>query len=423
MKKNVILISYDAFSEDNWELAKEQPNLKKLISQGAYTNQMESVYPTLTYVVHTTVVTGNYPEKHGIYHNNPVQPFVKEKDQEWFWSADKILGTTIYKEANRLKYKVASLLWPVTAKAKINYNIPEVRAIHKENQAIKVVKNGSPFYTLFMELRNGSIRQGITQPFLDNYTNQCAIDTIKTKNASLIMLHLIDLDDHKHNCGTKSNEVSDVIVRMDQRIGALLEAVEKTRKSKDTIFVVFGDHGQIDVSYKVRLNCLLKEAGLIYQKDGKMEYLAYLQSTGGSAYLHIKNQDREIEAKALEIIQKAMSEDIYGIEKIIGSEELGKLRGPKITNYMIEAKVGYSFLDDLKGDVIVDLKKRGKVYATHGYLPSKPKYRCNLLISGEGIKSNYFIEQVEMVDIAPTISHMMGFDFPCDGRVLQEIFE
>lgn len=35
-----IVISYDAFSEDNWETARRLPNLSKLIEQGAPTNQL-----------------------------------------------------------------------------------------------------------------------------------------------------------------------------------------------------------------------------------------------------------------------------------------------------------------------------------------------------------------------------------------------
>ena len=79
--KHVIFISYDAFSEDNWEKAKSLPNLSKLIKKGAYTNKLRSVYPTLTYVIHTTYVTGLYPDKHGISHNNPLQPFIPDKSK------------------------------------------------------------------------------------------------------------------------------------------------------------------------------------------------------------------------------------------------------------------------------------------------------------------------------------------------------
>ncbi|HHU19359.1 MAG TPA: hypothetical protein GXZ58_03810 [Bacilli bacterium] len=35
----------------------------------------------MTYVVHSTMVTGVYPDKHGVRHNNPLQPFVEANNQ------------------------------------------------------------------------------------------------------------------------------------------------------------------------------------------------------------------------------------------------------------------------------------------------------------------------------------------------------
>jgi len=55
--KHLVVISYDAFSEDNWEKASRLPNLSRLIKNGAFSTKLKSVYPTLTYVVHTTMMT------------------------------------------------------------------------------------------------------------------------------------------------------------------------------------------------------------------------------------------------------------------------------------------------------------------------------------------------------------------------------
>ena len=52
--KHLVVISYDAFSEDNWEKASRLPNLSRLIKSGAFSTKLKSVYPTLTYVVHTS---------------------------------------------------------------------------------------------------------------------------------------------------------------------------------------------------------------------------------------------------------------------------------------------------------------------------------------------------------------------------------
>lgn len=182
MAKHLIVISYDAFSEDHWALASRLPNLAELIKNGAHSHKLKSVYPTLTYVVHTTIATGVYPDKHGIHHNNPFQPFIKEEEQNWFWFRNAIKVPTIYDVAREHKMSTAGILWPVSGKSSIQYNIPEIRAIKNENQALKILKSGSPLYCVDMELKYGRIRKGIEQPYLDDFTTKCAIETIKRKN-------------------------------------------------------------------------------------------------------------------------------------------------------------------------------------------------------------------------------------------------
>ncbi len=76
---SLVLLIYtfvDAFSESDWESAKKLPNLSHLVETGASTRSLKSVFPTHTYTIHTSIVTGVYPDKHGILHNHPLQPFV-----------------------------------------------------------------------------------------------------------------------------------------------------------------------------------------------------------------------------------------------------------------------------------------------------------------------------------------------------------
>lgn len=422
--KHLIVISYDAFSEDNWEIAKKLPNLSKLIKTGAYSTKLRSVYPTLTYVVHSTLVTGVYPDKHGIMHNNPFQPFIEEKNQKWYWFRDDIKVPTIYDAVKEANMCAAGILWPVIGKSSIKYNMPEIVAINGENQTLKILKNGNPFFCMSMELKYGHIRKGIEQPCLDDFSTLCAIDTIKRKKPNLLLLHLIDLDDSKHKYGTGSIEVEDVIKRMDKRLGDIINAVEEAGIEDDTVFLILGDHGQFNVNYKVHLNNLLKEHNLIVEENGDMRWRAYFQSAGGSAYLHIKQDDIEAEKMAIEVLKKIMKEDQYGIESLYSRHELDSLHVDKSIQYMVEARKGYSFDDSLLDITIEDLVRQEIKYATHGYLPDKDNYRCNLIISGSKIKNEYQLGDIEMVDIAPTMASILGIKFNCyDGRSLDEIFQ
>jgi len=421
--QHVIVISYDAFSQDNWQLASSLPNLSKLIENGAYSSSLKSVYPTLTYVVHATMMTGVYPNKHGVAHNNPLQPFVAEKNQEWNWYRRDIKVPTIYDLVENNGMTSVGLLWPVTGKAKIRYNLPEMAAINNENQALKVLKNGNPWFVIGLELKYGKLRNGIKQPNLDNFTTACAVHTIKNKKPNLLLMHLIELDDTKHKYGTKGSNVEDSIRRMDKRIGDIFESVEDAGLKDSTVFIVIGDHGQLDVKYKIHFNKIFKDIGLIYEEDGRLIWRAYLQSAGGSAYLHIRDDDKEAERIAVSIINKAIEENKIGIERLLYRDELDNLHIDSSVNYMVEAKVGYSFDDDLDGPLVEDLAEKNILNANHGYLPDKNNYRCNIVISGPIIKNNYELGDINMVDIAPTIAKILGLELKdSDGRVVDEIF-
>lgn len=420
----LIVISYDAFSEDNWEMASRLPNLSQLIKNGAYSTALKSVYPSLTYVVHTTMVTGVYPDKHGIYHNNPCQPFVAEAEQRWFWYKKEIKAPAIYDALKKHHLKSAGILWPVTGKTAINYNLPEIRAIKKENQVLKILKNGSSLYCLGLEKKFGRFRKGIEQPYLDDFSTMCAVDTIIKYKPNLLLLHLIDLDDAKHDHGTDSPEVEKAMIRMDKRLGDLIQAVEKAGIKEKTTFLVVGDHGQINVRYRVKLNQLLQEKGLIYQENGTMQWRAYLQSAGGSAYLHVRENDRDAEQMALAILNQAIIEDCFGIERLYCRMELEHYHTEPAVGYMVEAKAGYCFDDDLDGPVVARVEASKDELATHGYLPDKSGYRCVFVASGAAIKNNFQLGEIQMVDIAPTMGEILGVDFDdCDGRPLKEIFQ
>lgn len=422
--KHLVLVSYDAFSEDNWEAAKALPNLASLIDSGTHCTQLKSVYPTLTYVVHSTTVTGVYPDRHGIVNNNPLQPFVPEDDQAWYWFRKDIKVPTIYDLLKKKGLDTAAILWPVTGKAGIRYNFPEIKAIGRENQIWKIIKNGSPLFCLDMFLRYGRILKGIQQPQLDDFSTACAVDTIKRKNPALLLLHLIDVDDSKHVYGTKSVEVAQAIKRMDKRLGDIIKAVKDGGSAEETAIMVVGDHGQLDISKIVKLNLLLKEEGLIEKRQNKYTWRAYFQSANGSAYLRVKPGDQKNLAQAKAVLKKAARNEVYGIEQVFDRKELDGFHADPSAIYMVEAKKGFSFSEEMGEPMITDLDAAGIHNAAHGYSPDKEGYRCNFVLSGSGIKKNHRTTPMDMVDIAPTVAALFGLEMRnTDGCVLTDIFE
>lgn len=410
--KKVVLISLDALSETEFDRLKKLDNFSKFIENGAYSKGSVSVYPTQTYTVHTSVITGNYPDKHGIYNNQFFQPFVEDKNKEWFWYAHQVKTSTLYDEIRKNNGKVCSVLWPVTGRAKIRYNMPEIVAINNENQAVKILKNSGVFFTLRCEIKYGKIRKGISQPQLDEFAKTCAVDSIKRHSPDLVMLHLVCMDTAKHSYGVQSKEIDVALKTLDTMVGEIMDACG------DYTVVMFSDHGQFDVEKEVYLNIFLQDSGLLNFEN--RTYDAYIQSMGGSAIIRAKNT--KALDKTLQLLKD--NKDMLGIEDIYKRDTLDKLHVDKDLEYVLEAKVGYHFKEGKHSSVIRDLKEANIVHATHGYSPLKKDYKCVFFAMGDGIKRGTRIDRMEVVDIAPTVAKIMGIkDFECDGKVLEDIFE
>ena len=177
---NMIIISLDAVDKKDFEILKELPNFKKLIEKSSYSFEVESVYPSLTYPAHTTIITGKYPNNHGVINNILIQP--GKNDPDWFWHRNKIQGETLYDLAKKKGMKIANLLWPVTAKGDIDYNLPEIFPNKWwQNQIIVSLLNGSIGYQLELNNKFKDLRNGTKQPGLDNFIMASFFAYIKRK--------------------------------------------------------------------------------------------------------------------------------------------------------------------------------------------------------------------------------------------------
>ena len=121
------MISLDAVAQPDAGRLLGLPALSALAENGVFCDNVETVYPTLTYPIHTSLITGCYPRTHGIGHNQPFQPDAAPEMRKWFWSVGDIQVKTLYQAAKEKKLDVASVLWPVSGMNRyVHRNFPEV---------------------------------------------------------------------------------------------------------------------------------------------------------------------------------------------------------------------------------------------------------------------------------------------------------
>ncbi|MBX7366611.1 ectonucleotide pyrophosphatase/phosphodiesterase [Clostridium chauvoei] len=429
--KHLIVISFDGVSTEDLEVLSELPNFAKLIKGGALIKNVEIIYLSLTYPAHATIVTGCYPAKHGIINNTLLE--IGEESPNWYWYSKDIKKDTIFDLAEKTGLKTCSILWPVTGRSKITYNMPEICCTKPwHNQIIMSALAGKISYQLPLNKKYGSLIKGIEQPYLDNFSMEAAKDTILNKKPNLMLLHLVDVDSQRHYTGYKSNEVSAALKRHDKRLGEIIDTLEKTGILKQSTIVALGDHSQIDTDKMVRLNSLFREKGLITidNKNKIRDYKAIAKNCDGSSYIYLKNKYNEEDKRLVEkILDEIVSLDNNPIEFILNSKEAENLGADPKCTFMVEGKRSYSFIDEVTGDFIEKIKEEDigklphRVKATHGYFPKRDNYTTFFIAYGNGIKKGTTIESGNLINHGPTLAKILGLELKdIDGKVEERIF-
>lgn len=430
LTNRLIVLSFDGLSTLDFEYIKTLPNFSTFINNSAYCKQVDSIYPSLTYPAHTTIVTGKYPKNHGIINNTLLQPGNEHPD--WYWHSKNIKSDTLYDLAITQGMSSAALLWPVTAGSRIKYNMPEIFANRAwQNQIIVSLLNGSPLYQYQMNKKFGYLRKGIKQPHLDNFTHQSLLYTLKKYKPDLTLVHYTDLDTMRHYNGFNSEVAFEALHRHDQRLGELVSALKEMGLYEDSTIIVLGDHSSIDEDKIINLNVLFKERGWIAEgKKGRLAYDVICKNCDGSAYVYIKDKNNIGLKHDIELLLQDFNNKHNCIEEIYTAEQAAAFGADPDCTYMLEAKRGYYFLDNIEGDVIKQIQpgEAGNVphvtINTHGYSPLKEDYATIFIASGKGIKNGTVIYKMSLIDEGPTMAKLLGLELQqADGRVLHEILD
>lgn len=428
LTKHLIVISFDGLSTLDFDYISQLPNFKEYLKGASYCKRVYSIYPSLTYPAHTSIITGKYPKNHGIVNNTRFQP--KRQAPDWFWQRKYIKADTVYDKAIDKGMKVAALLWPVTGRSRIQYNFPEIFANRRwKSQVLVSLMNGNPLYQLGLVRRYGYLLKGIKQPYLDNFVHLSLLHTLNTKMLDLTLVHYVDLDSMRHRYGFNSKEAKEALNRHDTRLGEIIAQLKETGIYEESTIIVLGDHSSLDEDKIISLNVLLKEKGYINvdAKGNIKSFKAILKNCDGSAYVYIRDEHKAIKEEIYNLIQE-FNKKYNCIEKIYDSKEVEKLGADKLCDFMLEANLGYYFSDTVKGEVLnnVDPEEVGYVKhmtkATHGYSPYKKDYTTVFIAKGCGIKPNVEVESMCLVDEGPTMAKLLGIKLEgTDGRIIDKI--
>lgn len=422
--KKLLIISIDALNAKDLDYIKKLENFKDFFINGSYVKEVTAVYPTLTYCCHSSIITGNYPDVHGVFHNEQVNPDY-HLVQDWFWYKDNIKVETLFDLATSNKLTTANVLWPVMASAgkAIKYNVPEIWSDRGVSSTKLFLKHGT-YNMLPAVLKYQKLLKGKEQPYLDNFSEAVAINTLKTKRPDLLTLHLTELDTIRHKKGVFSKDVYTVLDKVNERLGHIFDAMKKAKTFDQTNIILLGDHGGNDFDKYILINSLFHKAGLIITDDqGNItDWQAYANSAGGSNQIHLKTpSDSKLYTQVKEILESFTHKDDSPIKQMFTTSDT-KVKHHLFGTYsfVLEAKDDYIFGNFIREHSVIPSSDIENTYVCdHGFLPSHRNLKTLLIGKGPDINKGHVIEQCGLVDEGPTFAKLLDLEFMhCHGNII-----
>lgn len=217
----VILVSLDGFRADYLERG-ISPNLKKIIDNGTRAKFMIPSFPSITFPNHYTLVTGLYPDNHGIVGNTFYDPnfnrtfnyrtLQSNLESEW-WGGEPIWLTN-----QKSKKRSAVHMWPGSEHKHDNVKISYLEPFNKNFQ-------------------------------LEDKANQLLgwIDLPQEHRPTFLGAYIFDVDTAGHDHGPNSDATNQAIQRVDKVFGKLLEGLDERNLTNLVNIVIVSDHGMAEV--------------------------------------------------------------------------------------------------------------------------------------------------------------------------------
>jgi predicted AlkP superfamily pyrophosphatase or phosphodiesterase len=366
-KNYVIMISFDGF---RWDYPNRglTPNLDFINENGVHALSLKPCFPSKTFPNHYSIVTGLYPENHGIIANDFANMNTRQKYSLWDTTAKNdskwYKGEAIWETAKRQGVITASYFWP-GSELNIDYRRPD----YTENFV----------YTRSYDERiNGAIKW-----------LQLPLD----KRPHLIMLYFDATDTSGHNYGPNSKEVNQSIAFEDSLIGKLFLGLKKLNLLDSCNVIVVSDHGMTELSSDrvINIDKLLSGFHFKTSDKGPMKFIYPDEAEKNEVYNTLKNSEQNFK--------------VYWKKDI--PDHLHYKSNPLVSEMVVIADLGYSLFDGK------DIEKYSKHFppGNHGYDPSYLDMHGIFYAIGPDFKQGYTCGTLNNIDIYPLLAKVLGI-FP-----------
>lgn len=414
-ENKAVVISIDAMTGTDYDELSKREAFSSLVSHSSLVENIHTLWPSYTYPCHAAIITGCYPDKNGIYHNEKLD--ITRKKNEWFWWEKDIKRKTIIECAREKGLTTAAVAWPVTAGGSADYTIPEIWPL-EDTADVEAMYRGAVSQRAWPVFEhNRECLKDRKEHYYDIYTTGSAEEIIRFYSPDLTLIHLSAVDSVKHISGSSPSVLQDAYDFIDSCLSRIIRASVDAGTYPDTTFFLLGDHGQMDIKRSFALNRVLADKGYITLRNGRIEnwrILSHPSSFSAEVYLNGISEKEAI--SVLEEIREEYPGTIERIYSAFEAEEIYHLSGP--FSIVVESIPGTYLPFSPFLPVLRD--RTDGPYSSHGYAPEKgPK--PVFAVCGKKATDGVRVPWARLVDEGPTILSLFGIamDGDIDGRVIE----
>jgi predicted AlkP superfamily pyrophosphatase or phosphodiesterase len=381
------------------------PNLRALMADGVYATGVRGVLPTVTYPSHMTLITGASPDRHGIYSNTTFDP-LRRNDLGWYWYAEDARAETLWDAAAAAHLQSASVYWPTSVGAHIDYNLPQIWRKGTDDDLKLQRALATPGLEQELSATLGRYPGGMEESVAeDEIRARFAQRLIQTRHPHFITVYLAGLDSEEHLSGPFSAAANATLERLDVLVGDLRRAAEREAPGRATLCVV-SDHGFAAVAHDVNLFTAFVAAGLI-SVDAAGKITAWKASPwpggGVSAIMLADPRDDAVRAQVADLLKRLASDPGNGIDRVLEHAAIVAGRGYPEAAFLVAFKPGFETGLSLTGDLVTKPTNLGM----HGYLPEQPEMRSAFFMIGPHVPAGRSVGEIDMRQIAPTLARVL----------------
>ncbi len=358
-KPYVILISFDGF---RWDYANRgiTPNLDYIKEQGVSAVSLRPDFPSKTFPNHYSIITGMYPENHGLVANSFYDPYSKQTykigdstqvtDGRWYQ------GEAFWQTADRNGIITASYFWPGST----------IRPSYRRPDYTEKYEHSRPFTA-----RVNGVLNWLKLP--------------QNKRPHFITLYFEATDDMGHKYGPDSKEVNAAVAKEDSMIGLLTSRLKEISLLDSTDIIIVSDHGMTDISDKKIIN-VEKMLGA---------YKVRIQESG--PFMMVQPGRDELN-EVYNILQKNEKHyRVYKKDDVPACYHFSN--NPFISDIVLIADLGWSLVDNRSEKYMMKYGNLGN----HGYDNFAMDMNGIFFAIGPHFKSGYRTGTVNNIDIYPLL--------------------